>query len=122
GPWMAFAALENTVAGNHRQWTLDRLGDDLFSHREDRDHAAGFPILIERIFRKSLTGRSPLQVFVVDAKTFLPTFVEYRRLDVGHPGDVGITLRRHVEPSRLRFRDHLQQLRSCWSTCALNVH
>ena len=50
-------------------------------------------------FNQALASRGPLQVFVVDAENFLPAFIEDRRFDVSHAGDVGVTLRRNIEPA-----------------------
>src|SRR5262249_41362987 len=107
---------------NHGERTLDGLRDNVFSHRKDCYHTSGFSIPIKTLFRKSFTRRGPLQVFVINAKNLLPSFVENCRLYIRHSCCIGITFSRYIQISRLSFTYHLQQLGSCCSASTVNVN
>src|SRR6185436_6146388 len=105
---MSLSVCQNAVACNHRQRILQGCLNYLLRHREYCNHSALLSITFEALLRESFTGCCPLQISIINSEDFLPTLIEDGGLNVGHAGDVGITLSRDVEISRPCFADHFE--------------
>ena len=77
-------------------------------------------VAAEGLLGQPLAGLDPLQPFVVLRGPALPA-VEEGRLDAAGAGGVGIGLRRHVDPARLRPPDQLEGGRGGLAGAAVHV-
>ena len=119
---MARAVLPVCVARNDREWTGYRRGHHLLRVRVNHDGAADPGVPRKALSIQPLARTRPFQLAQSLVGCGSVNVLNRGRLNLRHPGRIGIRLRRHVPSVCSRIIDHLEHHRRFGKAGTIDVH